>query len=194
MWRERLKKIGRRKLLYGCLAAAVAAVGLCIVCVLFSSILQTLGLVPTRTPTIASARTPTQARTSTIKSTSTQEIIPTSIAIPTQTQLISNVHTSTQTSGAPVSGFILISISSPVSVGSYANVSIQTQPGVDCNLTYKTPKGTKSKAAGLGGLIADNDGNCSWRWIIGTSTAPGTGNITITAGSQTNNYPIEITK
>jgi hypothetical protein len=47
MWRERLKKIGRRKLLYGCLAVAVAAVGLCIVCVLFGGILQTLGLVHT---------------------------------------------------------------------------------------------------------------------------------------------------
>jgi len=194
MWRERLKKIGRRKLLYGCLAAAVAAIVLCIVCILFSSILQTLDLIHTRTPTVASARTPTQARIPTIKSTSTQKIIPTSIAVPTQTPLISNVPTSTQAPGAPASGFILISISSPVSVGSYANVSIQTQPGVDCNLAYKTPKGTKSKAAGLGDTIADNDGNCSWRWIIGTSTAPGIGSITITAGGQTNSYPIEITK
>lgn len=88
--------------------------------------------------------------------------------------------------------FTVVSLASPVEPGSYATLTIQTQAGASCSLSYTTPAGTKSQAKGLGATVASSSGLCSWRWIIGSSTRPGTGTLKVTAGGYTKNLAIVI--
>ena len=88
----------------------------------------------------------------------------------------------------------LVSLTSPVSAGDYATLVIHYAPGAGCFLSYVTPHGTQSTAAGLGPMTADGSGNCSWTWKIGTNTYPGTGHLTgnVNNGQATANYDIVI--
>lgn len=72
-----------------------------------------------------------------------------------------------------------IVISTPVKAGEYAQVSLKTDPGAHCELTYTTPIGNPSKAQGLGTITADGNGLCAWRWLITARTEPGSGTLTI---------------
>ncbi len=83
-------------------------------------------------------------------------------------------------------------MSQKVVTGEQAEATIRTQPGTSCKLSYVTPSGTKSTARGLGMITADEDGNCSWKWTIGSRTRPGTGKVTINAGGLTKTYPLQI--
>jgi hypothetical protein len=88
----------------------------------------------------------------------------------------------------------LVSLTSPVSAGDYATLVIHFAPGAGCFLSYVTPHGTQSTAAGLGPTTADGGGNCGWTWKIGTNTYPGTGHLTVNVnnGQVTANYDIVI--
>jgi endonuclease YncB( thermonuclease family) len=91
-----------------------------------------------------------------------------------------------------VQEFAVVELTSPVAVGAYATLAIQTSQGAACSLSYTTPAGSKSQAKGLGGTTAASSGVCSWRWFIGTGTRPGTGSLKITADGFTKSLPIVI--
>jgi hypothetical protein len=116
-------------------------------------------------------------------------IAPTS-AIATNTAVAGGVTQPPQATA--VAGFTLVSLSSPVSVGGNAQVTIQAVPGASCSIRYVTPHGTVSKAQGLGTETADSTGTCAWTWKIGASTEPGTGTVMITANGATQSFPIVI--
>jgi hypothetical protein len=79
------------------------------------------------------------------------------------------------------------------SPGGVASVSVQTSPNASCSITYVTPHGTTSVAAGLVPESADANGNVGWSWKIGTNTIPGTGTVSVMCGTVTTSVPITIT-
>jgi hypothetical protein len=91
-----------------------------------------------------------------------------------------------------VSGFTLVSLSSPVGRGGNASATIQTATGAACSIGYVTPAGTNSTAQGLVSETADGSGVCAWTWKISSSTKPGTGTVTITANGSRQSFPIVI--
>jgi hypothetical protein len=83
--------------------------------------------------------------------------------------LLPVVALGTSPSGLPVT---IVSLTSPVSHGNAANISIKTAPGAACTIAV-TYKSGPSRAKGLGPKIADNQGLIFWTWIVGTRTTPG---------------------
>ena len=72
----------------------------------------------------------------------------------------------------------LISLTSPVSHGNAANISVRTAPGAACTIIV-TYKSGPSRARGLVPKAAGGDGIVSWTWIVGTRTTPGKWPITV---------------
>lgn len=93
---------------------------------------------------------------------------------------------------AKTTPFKIIKLTSPVKRGAKAKLIIQTVPGAKCLLVYRTPSGHVSTAKGLGKVNADAKGRCTWKWVISTSTKPGTGQLIITANKETQRKPIII--
>ncbi len=89
-------------------------------------------------------------------------------------------------------GFQLAQLTSPVARGGTATAKVQTAAGAACSLSYVTPHGTRSSAKGLGATTAGADGVCTWAWSIGSSTAPGTGTVTITVGGASQSFEIVV--
>lgn len=203
----------RRKIFIGC-GIIVTLVATCLFCITTLGIVGnllptltptlTLTLTPTLTETTAptdtqsptSTFTPTETITPTITQSPTSTFTPTITFTPTRTQMstetLTLTPTITNTPGAPVSGFILISIDETAVVGGGAGAQIRTQPGAQCTLTFYLPSGRVSTAAGTGARTADMDGYCTWYWDIKGNVKPGTGTAIITAGGQTKNYSIKI--
>lgn len=75
-------------------------------------------------------------------------------------------------------------VSSTVSPGEYAYVSIQGKPNTDYSITV-TYKSGASTADGLYTKTSDSNGNVSWEWKVGTRTSSGTYPIRISGGGQT---------
>lgn len=73
-----------------------------------------------------------------------------------------------------------------------ARVIVETDPGTACILRYSTPAGTPSEAEGLGEQTAGDDGRITWEWLIGPSTRPGVGSVTISCGDTTETHDITI--
>ena len=127
---------------------------------------------------IAASATSQPSRTSTrIPSPATPRSAPTNTRPP-------------QPTAAPV--WTLISLTSPISPNSIAQLSIQTIAGAGCSLAYTTPSGTQSTAQGLGATTADASGVCAWSWKIGPSTNPGAGRLSVTANGVTKSLDILI--
>lgn len=76
--------------------------------------------------------------------------------------------------------FVSVNGTSP---GRTASATVQTTAGARCTLSYTTPVGTRSTAAGLGVVTADASGRASWSWLIGGNTTRGTGSLFVTCGS-----------
>lgn len=74
---------------------------------------------------------------------------------------------------------VTLSVTSPVSRGGRATAQAQAWAGASCDITYVTPSGSTSTAQGLGPKTAGPDGTVSWTWVIGSSTRPGTGSVTV---------------
>lgn len=132
---------------------------------------------PTAPPTLTATLKPTN-------------IPPTRAPLPTNTR--SPIISPTDTQVPQPTGFTLVNLSSPISTGSNANVTIQTVPGASCYLGYTTPAGNTSTAQGLGAATADGNGICSWTWKIGSNTNPGTGSLAVTANGVTQYFQIVI--
>ncbi len=148
----------------------------------------TFTLVPTDTKEILPSASPTD--TATMVPTQTETLAPSPTITPTEIPTLTAVPQPTSTS--PQNGFTLTYLSSPVNVGEYASAKIKTTPGISCTIKYVTSKGTTSTAKGLEPVQSDSNGICSWRWRIGTGTAPGEGTVTITADGVTQSFPIVI--
>jgi hypothetical protein len=78
------------------------------------------------------------------------------------------------------------------SPGGYASVSVQTAPGANCSISYTTPHGTDSRAAGLVDKQANGAGVVSWSWKIGTNTYAGTGEVDVTCNGASASASITI--
>ncbi len=74
-------------------------------------------------------------------------------------------------------------VTSYVSPGEYASISIQGEPNTDYSITV-TYKSGASTAAGLYTKTSDNSGYASWEWKVGTRTSSGTYPIRISGGGQ----------
>lgn len=78
------------------------------------------------------------------------------------------------------------------SPGRTASVTLQTAPGDTCVLSYTTPSGTRSTAAGLGAQTASNTGVITWSFLIGGSTRRGVGTVNVSCPGGTISSPITI--
>ncbi len=76
----------------------------------------------------------------------------------------------------------LASITSPVSPGNAANITVKTAPSAACTITV-TYKSGPSRAKGLDPKTANQDGIVSWAWIVGTRTTPGAWPIMVTCSA-----------
>jgi hypothetical protein len=73
---------------------------------------------------------------------------------------------------------MLVALTSPVSHGSAASITVKTTPQAACNITV-TYKSGPSRAKGLAPKTADAQGIVSWSWMVGTRTTPGTWPISV---------------
>src|SRR2546425_481237 len=73
----------------------------------------------------------------------------------------------------------LVSLSSPVSPGNPASITIKTVPSAQCRITVQYLSGP-SKAKGLIPQTADSEGQVTWTWLVGSRTTPGTWPIIVT--------------
>lgn len=86
----------------------------------------------------------------------------------------------------------LIYLTERAIIGNNANIAIRTLPDKSCSIKYTTPAGAISKAQGLKSKISDVEGYCSWEWVIGSNTKPGTGHIVIYVEESIAEYDIFI--
>ena len=75
----------------------------------------------------------------------------------------------------------LVSLTSPISPGADATITVRTTSGVSCSIVVNYKSGP-SQAQGLDPKTAGSDGVCSWTWKVGTNTTPGTWSIVVTTG------------
>ena len=75
----------------------------------------------------------------------------------------------------------LVSVTSPISAGSYATLSASVSPARTCSITVYYKSGP-SEAQGLNSK-RPNKGRVSWTWKVGTRTTPGTWRIQVSCGS-----------
>ena len=73
----------------------------------------------------------------------------------------------------------LVSLSSPVSPGNPASITIKTVASAQCRITVQYLSGL-SKAKGLIPQTADSQGQVTWTWLVGSRTTPGTWPIIVT--------------
>jgi hypothetical protein len=71
-------------------------------------------------------------------------------------------------------------------------VAVQTTPGAYCSISYLTPQGNVSEAAGLAPKNADVSGSVNWSWVIGGNTRRGTGTVRVTCNGATISSPMQI--
>jgi len=86
-------------------------------------------------------------------------------------------------------GINVVSLTSPISRGSQASITINTAPNVLCTIAVYYKSG-QSEAQGLEPKNSDGNGNCTWSWKVGNRTTPGEWKIVITAegAGQTETY------
>jgi hypothetical protein len=89
-------------------------------------------------------------------------------------------------------GVQIISFTSPVIRGSYADLIAQSAPNTSCNLTVKLPSGYQSQSEGLGAGQSDSSGKVQWSWMTGSNTDPGIAQATVTCGSSMATAQIDI--
>lgn len=74
-------------------------------------------------------------------------------------------------------------VTSSVSAGSFASVSIHGTPNTTYSITVIYNSG-RSTASGLEDVTSDSNGNASWSWKVGSRTKSGTYPITVSGGGQ----------
>ena len=81
-------------------------------------------------------------------------------------------------------GLEIVSVTSPVSKGSYAAVAARISPSASCSITVYYKSGP-SKAIGLEPKTADASGMVSWTWKVGIRTTSGTWRIVVNCNGVT---------
>ena len=76
----------------------------------------------------------------------------------------------------------IVSLTSPVSPGDDASITIQTAPNASCSITVIYKSGP-SRARGLFPQSADSRGRVTWTWRVGTRTTPGRWPIIVTCSA-----------
>jgi len=74
----------------------------------------------------------------------------------------------------------IVSVTSPVNPGNYATLEARATPEAQCSITVYYKSGP-STAQGLYPKQADNNGDVSWTWKVGSRTTPGSWRIVVTA-------------
>jgi hypothetical protein len=77
-------------------------------------------------------------------------------------------------------------------VGGTATLTAKTAPNASCSIEYFTPSGSFSQASGLIDKTADAQGNVSWSWAVGSSSAKGQGYVAVTCNNFTVSREITI--
>lgn len=133
----------------------------------------------TKKPVVKSTALATESSPSprTAASTAAQKTIPTEIFI-----------LETAPSETPLQ---LISVTSPISPGSNATISIQGIPNTDYSIVVYYKSGA-SEADGLYPKTSDTSGSVSWSWKVGTRTTPGIWYASISGGGQTIRVDFEV--
>lgn len=89
----------------------------------------------------------------------------------------------------------VVSLTSPISAGSNARLTIQTMPDAFCTISVIYKSGP-SQAAGLGPQNANSSGQASWSWKVGSRTSSGTWRINVNCNldgkSADNSIPFEV--
>jgi hypothetical protein len=70
----------------------------------------------------------------------------------------------------------------------YLVVSAETAPGTHCNLMYIPPSGDTQEMS----TVADEDGNCTWRWKIEETDGKGNGRLIFAIDGRSETHFIEI--
>lgn len=73
----------------------------------------------------------------------------------------------------------LVRVTSPISAGSYATLTVAVSPARTCSITVYYKSGPSSAA----GLYSKRGSRISWTWKVGTRTTPGRWPITVSCGS-----------
>ena len=86
----------------------------------------------------------------------------------------------------------LLSLTTPVSRGSNATVSIKGLPNTTYDIDVIYSSGV-SKASGLEDKTSDSEGNVSWTFKVSSNVKPGTYDVKITDGKDSVSYSLEVT-
>ena len=87
----------------------------------------------------------------------------------------------------PETGFIL-EIPQKALWRNYVHVSAEAAPGTTCELLYIPPSGATQELSS----VADENGNCTWRWKIEETDGKGNGRLIITIDGVSETHFIEI--
>lgn len=85
----------------------------------------------------------------------------------------------------------LLSLTTPVSRGSNATVSIKGLPNTTYDIDVIYSSGA-SKASGLEDKTSDSEGNVSWTFKVSSNVKPGTYDVKITDGKDSASYSLEV--
>ncbi len=87
----------------------------------------------------------------------------------------------------------IVSITSPVTPGEKATVTIRGTPGTTYRITVVYSSGP-SRASGLEDKTSDENGAASWTWRVGASTKAGVYTVEVTGGGQTVSAQFTVTE
>ena len=77
----------------------------------------------------------------------------------------------------------VVSVTSPITAGSKATLTVQTDPNARCTPQVQYRSGT-GRAKGLSRKTADDQGMVSWTWLVSSATMRGTWPIHVRCTSQ----------
>ena len=86
----------------------------------------------------------------------------------------------------------LVNLTTPVSKGSTATISIKGLPNTTYDIAVMYSSG-ESKASGLEDKTSDSEGNVSWTFKVSSNVKPGTYNIIISDNKESVTYNLEVT-
>lgn len=90
-----------------------------------------------------------------------------------------DIYPGSQLTRSDVSGVLMVSLTTPVRAGSYAQVAVRVTPRARCTIQVIYDK-TVSKDKGLG---PKTGGRITWRWKVGSNTRPGRWPIVVRCGA-----------
>lgn len=157
-----------------------------------STVAQSQSATPTAIATYAPSPSPVPTATAT-PSPSLKPVATTTPGSSMSTKQSAVAPTKNTATPEPVQALIeLASLTSPISHGSNATISIKGKPNTEYNITVEYKSGP-STAAGLGAKTSDSSGHVSWTWKVGTRTTPGSWPITISGGGQSETFDFDVT-